>query len=189
MVVIMFEFFALLGGFWFFVFVMAFLVVGIVSAEVGSSVLGTFTFLLGLLGLEFLFGVPVIDTVIDNPATLVVLFIVYAVVGALYTLLWRWPEFLREHNQDIVDGYNHKRRQYPDGEYTYKDYVTSYDYKYSASRHADPIIAWMVTWPFSLVWELARKPVKFVSTQVYNLTKDAFEKIGVSTVKGIIEKK
>lgn len=185
----MFEFFALLGGFWFFMFVLAVVGIGIVATEVGSSLLGTVTFVLGLLGLEYIFGIPVSDTVVDNPVVLVGLFLVYIIAGSIYTLLWRWPEFLREHQEDILDAYNRARKHSKIELFTSENYIATYDYKYSAKRHVDHIIAWIVTWPFSLVWELARKPVKFISTQAYQLTSTAFEKIGQSTVKSIIEKK
>ena len=185
----MFEFFALLGGFWFFMFVIAVVCIGIIATEVGSSLLGTVTFVLALLGMEYLFDIPIFDTVLDNPLVLVGLFLVYTIVGSIYTLLWRWPEFLRENKNDILDAYEYKRKQSKTEPFTFEDYVTSYDYKYSAKRFVDPIIAWIVTWPFSLVWELARKPVKFVSSQAYQLTSTAFEKIGMRTVKGILEKK
>lgn len=164
-----------------------FLVCGIVASEVGNFALGTAIFASGLTALDWFFKVPVWDSIVANPLLLVFYLLVYTAVGSVFTLLWLWPEYLRDNSQAIRDSYARylkgKDRNDPD------TFFASDYYGFKVVKHKQQIATWILTWPFSLVWELARKPIKYAYQFIYTMLGDAFEVIGQRISSRIINKR
>jgi hypothetical protein len=174
--------------FWFLVFACFFVAAGIVASEIENFAVGTATFIIGLVSLQWLFSVPIWEYIVDNPVNLILYLALYTIAGATYTLLWRWPEFIREHAGRIQSDYDaflakHPTLYDPKSEF----YSSSYN-KYNARNHTNRFATWILTWPFSLFWELARKPVKYLYKAVYALLGDAFDRMGRSVTNRILKK-
>jgi hypothetical protein len=178
-------FFAAFSGAWFGIFVLAFIVIGIVANEMDSFWMGAATLLVGLAGMEFLFEVPVWASVFANPFMLVLYAALYVAVGAIYTGMWSWPNYIREHESriklDYGDFRNNAKRS--GNEVTFDDYLDSKDYRYKASGHKDRLAAWVLMWPFGLLWDLLHRPARWVWHTVYSGFGEVFERVSKQTAR------
>lgn len=181
----MIELIALTGGFWFLAFIGLFVVTGIAASELDSFALGTATFVVGLLGMQIFFDMPVWATISGNPLSLILFIAIFIVLGAAYTAVWRWPEFLRDHSSDITSDYRHFNAKHKG---SFDEFLQSDSYRFTASKHKDRLATWVITWPFSLVWELSRKPIKYTYRLVYTTLGDTFERIGTRVARSIHER-
>ena len=182
----MIELIALTGGFWFLAFIGLIIVTGIVASELDNFSLGTGTFIVALIGAQVLFDMPVWSVISGNPLSLVIFLIAFTAVGAIYTALWRWPEFLRDNSNSILSDYEYSQKSKK--AITFDEYLHTDYYKFKASKHKDRLATWVITWPFSLVWELARKPIKYVYNLVYDTLGTTFEHIGTRVARRIHER-
>jgi hypothetical protein len=101
-------------GVWFAAFMLLFFVSLVWASEKDSFLLGTSVILVGAAVGEFVFGLPIIASIIANPFTLVVYVTVYIAFGALYAGLWRLPNFVKKNSGNIQSSY-----------ITWKDRVTT----------------------------------------------------------------
>lgn len=184
----MMELIALTGGFWFLAFMGFIFIVGVISSEIDNFSLGTGTFVVALIGAQVFFDIPVWSTIYHNPISLVLFLAVFIAIGAIYTALWRWPEFLRDNAKQINADYKYCSESNKTSSVTFDEYLNSTYYKFTASKHKDRLATWIITWPFSLVWELARKPIKYTYTLVYDSLGTAFERIGAHVARRIHER-
>lgn len=181
------ELITLLGGVWFLVFFGFIFIVGVIASEIDNFTLGTTTFIVAMIGAQTLFDVPVWATISDNPLSLVLFLAAFIVVGVIYTALWRWPEFLRDNAKQINADYVDCNRRSAD-KVSFDEYLNSNYYSFTASKHKDRLATWIITWPFSMVWELSRKPIKYAYNLVYIVVGAAFENIGTSVARRIHER-
>lgn len=181
------ELIALLGGIWFLVFIGFIFIVGVIASEIDNFALGTATFVVALIGAQTLFDVPVWATISDNPLSLVLFLAAFIVVGAIYTAVWRWPEFIRDNSKTINADYVYCNKNKTD-KVSFDEYLNSSYYSFTASKHKDRLATWIITWPFSMVWELSRKPIKYTYKLVYSVVGAAFENIGTSVARRIHER-
>jgi len=172
--------------FWFIVFAVIFIAAGILASEIENFAIGTGTFIIGLVILQWMFNIPIWQSIVDNPLSIILYLTLYTIAGAVYTLLWRWPEFIRENATYISDEYKSYKKHHPEG--TNSDFLGSSYYKFKAGRHTHRFATWILTWPFSLTWELARKPTKYFYNAIYALLGDAFDRVGRSVTNRIINK-
>jgi hypothetical protein len=189
------EFFAAFaggfGGVWFALFVLLFIVAGVFASEYDSFFGGTITFAVGLIGLDLLFGVPILETIVANPISLLVFLALYVAAGSAYAGLWRWVRYIKKHSYEIDEGY---RRWAKDasksGEPTdFDSYLESNDYRYKASRHKDKLASWVLMWPFGLLWDLMHRPARWLWNTVYDNLGVMFDRIGKQTARNIHGKK
>ena len=172
--------------FWFLAFAVVFTMSGIFASEFENFLAGTATFIIGLASLQWLFHVPVWESIVENPISVLLYLALYVVAGSIYTLLWRWPEYLRDNSRNINEGYNSFIHSNAKG--TREEFFASRYYLYRASNCKENIATWVLTWPFSLSWELLRKPIKYAYRLTYSILGDAFEKVGRSVTNRILNK-
>jgi hypothetical protein len=190
----MFELFALVGGFWFFLFVIAIFVCGIWSAEYDNMFGGTFTLVALAAGAEFLFNVPVIATIIANPLLLVGGVVAYIGVGMAYAVLYRYADFLRQRASAIKIAWGefqiaYKKDNDTTGEPTRDMFRQSYQYQaYSPKYNADRIAAWVMMWPWAVFWDLSHKPIRWVYDTMYKFASRVLEKVSASVSNKILDK-
>lgn len=186
-------FLAAAGGTWFAIFVLIVLIAGIASAEFDSFVGGTVTLITGLIGADLIFGYPVFASIIANPLIILAVIALYIAVGSIYTALWKWPDYIRSKSKHINSSYDNWTRSNEKNkvEKTFDNFLDSPDYKnnYAASSNKERLSAWVMMWTFSMAWELARKPAKWVFKNVYSMLGDMFEQVGKSTAKKMHDKK
>ena len=180
-------FLAAAGGTWFAIFALIILVAGIWSAEFDSFFGGTATLLIGLLGADFIFGYPVIASIIGNPLIGILAIALYVIVGSAYTGIWKWPDYIRGKATDIENSFMDWILKNKEG--TFDDFLDSSFYdKYRASNNKERLSAWVLMWPFSMFWELARKPAIWAFNTSYTMLGSMFESVGKSTAKKMHER-
>jgi hypothetical protein len=170
------------------IFIAVALVAGIVASESNSVIFSTAVILSFFAVLELAFDVPIWAAIVANPLTVVALLLAYLVAGAVYAMVWRWPEYLRNKSEAIKSEYaRYVRENKVDNvdEFINDNYYNSY----SASRNSDYIANWVMSWPLSLAWELARKPAIWTWKTVYSLLSGYFEGISKRTIKKVLNDK
>jgi hypothetical protein len=174
--------------FWFIVFACFFIATGIFASEIENFAIGTATFIIGLVSMQWFFDIPVWEYIVANPLNLILYLALYTIAGATYTLLWRWPEFIREHASKIESAYESFLVKYPTILSPKDEFFSSNYYDFKASKHSKRFATWILTWPFSLGWELARKPIKYFYNAVYALLGDAVDRVGKRATNQILKK-
>lgn len=176
-------------GIWAILGLIIFVAAGIFSAEMDSAVMSFATFVIGLLLLEFGFKVAIWAAFVANPLLLIAAIVVYVCLGAAYTAIWRWPEYIRHNKDDVMEQYNFWAGRRKDNENTSFDtYLDSDNYKYNAWEHKERLGTWVGMWPFSLGWELARKPAIWIWNIMYNSLGKMFQSIGRNTARKLHDK-
>lgn len=186
-------FLAAAGGTWFAIFVLIVLIAGIASAEFDSFFGGTATLITGLIGADLMFGYPIFASIVANPLVILLYIALYVAAGSIYTGIWKWPDYIRGRSEHIEARYKEwsdSRSSNGTGK-TFDEFLDSSSYQtyYAASNNKERLSAWVLMWPFSLTWELARKPAKWAFNNVYAMLGDVFERVGKSTAKRMHEKK
>lgn len=180
-------FLAAAGGTWFAIFALIILAAGIFSAEFDSFFGGTVTLSIGLLGADLIFGYPIFSALVANPLIAIVIVGLYVMIGSAYTGIWRWPEYLRGKSENIEHDFAQYRMDNKGG--SFDDFLESNRYNgYRASSNKERLSAWVLMWPFSLFWELARKPAKWAFNTVYATLGNMFENVGKNTAKKMHER-
>lgn len=170
------------------IFIMIALIVGIFASESNSATFSTAVILSFFAVLELAFDVPIWAAIVANPLTIIALLLGYLVAGAAYTMIWRWPEYLRNKSEAIKSDYARYVRD------TKRDNVDEFMNdgfynRHTAYRQSKYIANWVMSWPLSLIWELSRKPAIWLWKTVYALLSDYFERISKRTIKNVLKDK
>lgn len=183
----MFEALAHIGGFGFFLFMLLVLVAGIISAEFDSIFGGVIT-LIGLAGgAQFLFGYPVWETVVANPFWIFVALVGYTVVGVLYAVFIKYTRFLKKYESHIKSEWDRFKKDFPDS--THEDFMESSRYReFKPKSNVDRITAWVVLWPWGVLWDLTHRPFTFIYNNVYGITGRMLDSVGKRITKNMLEK-
>lgn len=169
---------------------LSFIAAGIFSAEMDSAFMAFGTIVVGLLTLQYGFGIAVWAAIIANPLLIVAAFFLNIMAGGVYTAVWRWPEFIRNNKQHILSSYDlWVDAQNASEPNSFDTYLESGRYTYNASSHKERLATWVFMWMFSLVWELSRKPVIWLAKTVYAGFGGMFQKIGLNTARKLHNKK
>jgi hypothetical protein len=188
------EFFALIGlgalGFWGVMLLLVAAIFLVYSAENDAGFLGTMIVLGTAVSAQFLFDVPVWQTIVNEPLTLVLGLVLYMLVGVAYTCVWAWPDFIRGNGLRIANTYNSwvagiKRLKNDENkDTTFGAFLKSSDYReYTAARNKSRLGTWVFLWPFSLAWVLARRPAIALWDITYDFMGKTFDRIGKNTAE------
>jgi hypothetical protein len=190
----MFELFALVGGFWFILFVIAIFACGVVSAETDNMFGGAATLILLAVGSQFLFNIPVFGAILANPLLLIVGVVAYIGIGLAYAVLYRYASFLEQKAPGIKMSWGefqiNYKKDHSDSTPTRDEFRASYKYnQYTPSYNSDRIAAWVMMWPWAVFWDLCHKPLRFLYNNMYTLAGRALDKVGARVSDKIIDKK
>lgn len=172
--------------FWFITFLILFIVGGIFASEIESFYVGSVLYLASLAALQLFFDIPVWQSIVDNPFFVVLYLVLYTVAGSIFTLLWMWPEYIRESASKLNRCYLDFIRHYPEG--TKEEFLDSSDYPFNVSEYKQTIATWILLWPFALAWELLRKPTKYTYKLVYAALGKSFETVGKKVANRALNK-
>lgn len=157
-------------GFWLWLFLGGFACLGIVSHEQESPLLALISVVLFALGLQFLFGVPVWQSIWGNPLWVVVLLAGFFAIGLGYSVFWKWRRYCRKEAKAQADrirsavGREHNEK-------TFDQYLDdTYENKLHPANHKARIINWILTWPFGLLWTVLNDPINWIAREVYALS-------------------
>jgi hypothetical protein len=170
------------------IFIVIALIVGIFASESNSATFSTAVILSFFAVLELAFDVPIWAAIVANPLTIIALLLAYLAAGAAYTMIWRWPEYIRSKMVEIKSEYSRYVKETKSADVD--EFMNDRHYnKYTASRQSDYIANWVMSWPLSLAWELSRKPAIWTWKTVYSLLRNYFERIGKRTIKNVLKDK
>lgn len=181
--------FASFGGAWLAIFLLAFIVVGVIANELDSFFIGAATLIVGFAGFQWVFGLPVWQTIAANPLMLIVYVAVYSAIGSLLTAMWNWPNYIRENSESIKYAFQDYVASQKRGGHsvTFDQFLESPSYKYKAVKNKDRLAAWVLLWPFGLLWDLINRPARWIWNIVYFGLGDVFETISKNTARKVYE--
>jgi len=177
------EFF-ILGGVWFWLLTVAFIIALIweISGDRGVAALFTVGVYLGLI---HLFGnATIFSALAANPAWLYIGIPVYFVVGALWSL-GKWYLYVK---RDMRENYKEQRMEWlhingmenatldtPIPEEWKVQWVKAKrkPHKILARRNKGRIMTWMTFWPFSALWAAIDEPWRYI----YDALSELFQRI------------
>lgn len=191
----MFEALALLGGFWFFLFVIFILAAGILCAEF-NNFFGAGATLVGLAaGSQFLFGIPVWSSIIENPFLVIVGIVAYAAIGMFYAIVFRYADYLRKNKHNIRAAWgdfqvSYKKGHGEDSNPTREEFRKSLQYRdFTPSYNSEKITAWVMMWPWAVFWDLCHKPVRWVYNNMYSFAGRMLDAVGARISDKILNEK
>lgn len=178
----MFELFASVGGFGFFVLMMFVIAVGVVSAEF-DSILGAMATFIFLAGATMIMGYwPSMPTVAENLFMIFAGLIAYIVVGLVYGVWYRYAGWLKSRKDSIQVEYNRFVGEYKkknNGDYPSNDEFrgSSHYELFTPLYNADRIATWVALWPWAVFWDLCHKPIRFVYNAAYDIAAKALASV------------
>lgn len=152
---------------------------GIFSAESNSALLSLATFL-SLLGIvTYGFSIPLFPLIVANPLILIGAILAYTAVGAVYTALWRWPDFIQSNKDYILENYTSwAKMRFANEDASFDAYMDSPSYKYAPANHKERLGTWVGMWPFDATWEVSRKPAIWFWNVTYTSLGSMFTSVG-----------
>jgi hypothetical protein len=169
---------------WAILGLIVFLIAGVISAEMDSAFAALVTLVIGGVVLEWAMGISLWAALIAHWPWIFSGMVLYVAAGGLYTVVWRWPEYIRKHKADIMTTYSRWAANIKaGGNNSFDAYLDSKDYEYNASTHAERLSTWVILWPFSLSWELARKPAFWLGKTVYHSLGNTLQRVGRNTAR------
>ncbi len=189
------------GGLWLGLFVLVVLGSLIWASESDSFILGSAVILISAVVAQFVFTIPVWATIAANPFILILYVAFFAAIGAVYTAMWRLPNYIKKNANNIQRDYETwtkeqegwLRRAQKDGstetqiDISYEKFLDSSSYHYSVRDNKDRVASWVLLWPASLTWELMHKPFIWLWDSVYYGLGKVFEKINRDQAKKVLE--
>lgn len=175
---------------WALLGIAVFLILGFFSAETDSAILATGTFLIGILLLEFAFGVGILSAMVTSPFVAVGVVFAHIIIGALYVVVWRWPEYIREHSDSINSAYESwAAKRNSNQSNSFDDFLESSSYKFNAWQNKERLGVWVGLWIFSLTWELSRKPAIWMWDTLYSSLGNTLQHVGKRAARRAYAKK
>lgn len=154
---------------------------------------------------EFIFSIPILASLVANPFLGIVYIGLYGAFGALYTRMWKLPNFIKKNSNNIQSSYNHwkdirsrqsdkargmiqgEKEDNPQVDVSFETFLNSDSYKYSVRNNKDRVASWVLLWPTSLLWELSHKPFVWLWEQVYYGLGRVFEKANHDMARKVLE--
>lgn len=192
------------GGLWLGLFGLVVFCSLLWASSSDSFILGSAVILVSIVIAQFVFAIPVWATIAANPLMLALYIAVYGAVGALYTAVWRLPNYVKKNSSRIQSEYETwrnsqsswkeslKRKARGEDEEVPADisfdaFLDSPYYSYSVRMNKDRVASWVLLWPASLTWELMHKPFIWLWDSVYYGLGKTFEKINHNQARKILE--
>ena len=166
------------------------------ASSVDSFILGSAVVFVSLVVAQLLFSIPVWATISANPFMLIVYIVFYGAIGAVYTALWRLPNYVKKNGDRIQSDYINWMRVQEDWNrkghdekrvVSFETFLNSTSYRFSVKNNKDRVASWVLLWPTSFVWELMHKPFIWLWDSVYYGLGKVFEKINHDQARKILE--
>lgn len=184
------------GGLWLGLFGLVVLAGILWANSVDSFILGCAVIFISLIVAQFWFAIPVWATIAANPFMILIYGLLYGAIGAVYTALWRLPNFIKKNSDNIQNDYKswkqdrlswNSKAHNETKDTSFETFLNSDYYNYSVKQNKDRVASWVLLWPTSLTWELIHKPFVFLWDNVYYGLGKVFEKINHDQAKKILE--
>ena len=155
-------------------------VIGVMADIEDFFIAPVLAFLIYVAGLELLFDVPVLHTILDHPLTVFAFLAGYVVLGASFTGFWKYPDLLDSKSEDTRKNYNSFLRQedYDDTPESKEVFMKdTYYNKMHPSNWKAQLSTWVLLWPFVLLVDLMHRPAKWVWNTGYKVLGQWFDSI------------
>jgi hypothetical protein len=204
--------FASMAGFWLGLYLLIAFGSLIWASETDSFFVGIGVLMVAWAIGEWVFGIPILASIIANPLMLIVYGVLYIAFGSLYTRMWKLPNYIRKNSSAIQRSYESwkdlvtrqhsmdwrdKIRDTLPGEKAEKQavdvsfdrFLNSDSYGYSVRKNKDRVASWVLLWPASIVWELSHKPFVWAWEKVYYGIGRVLEKANHDMARKVLEEK
>jgi hypothetical protein len=204
--------FASMAGFWLGLYLLIAFGSLIWASETDSFFVGIGVLMVAWAIGEWVFGIPILASIIANPLMLIVYGVLYIAFGSLYTRMWKLPNYIRKNSSAIQRSYESwkdlvtrqhsmdwrdKIRDTLPGEKAEKQavdvsfdtFLNSDSYGYSVRKNKDRVASWVLLWPASIAWELSHKPFVWAWEKVYYGIGRVLEKANHDMARKILEEK
>jgi hypothetical protein len=166
------EFLGMIGGLWFILFVVAVFSGGLWASYTEEPFWAVATFAITIFISSAVFKFPSLSMILENPFLLVLFALVFVSCGALYTVLVKYPRYLREKSTTINDKYSvflSKNKKDNTAE-SKEEFMDSPEYKqFMPMNNKARITNWMMMWPWGVSWDLLNRPIVWIYNESYNL--------------------
>lgn len=186
----MFEFLTgmLFGmSFWVVIATFIWLPLSIWSYEADNALGSLIGLILYAAVLQWVGGVPVWQSIVENPFTLVVILATYMAIGLLYGVFWKWRRYCASKADEIKKGLK-EFEKYASSDEAADGFERSYHNPVKPSAHAERITNWIVFWPFGVIWTLLHDPVMWLGRETYRLAGSAVSSIANSEIEKVRRK-
>jgi len=192
-----------LGTFWFWLLVLIDFVVITALVENENGLWATIVMIGSLFGLNYLWKLPILDTVKTNPGHTAMLVGSYFVLGAVWSLV-KWffylhkqrikyeeykAAFLKENNAaeltpslaaKLADTLAGSPRKYS----TWNDDAAVSAAPPNAREHKGDLTRWATYWPFSIIGTLLNDVVRKAWTYIYELLQSTYQRMSNYVFRG-----
>lgn len=137
-------------------------------------------FLIYLGVFQFVFDVPIFQSIRDNGFMLIVYLFGYAVIGSAFTGFWKLPNKLHHSKGKAATMYagylrDHKLPDTPENRTKFKSNTT---YNHLHPRNLlDDLFVWVLLWPFVMTVDVLTKPIAWAWNNGYALLGKWFDAI------------
>lgn len=154
-----------------------------------------------LLTLEWVFRIPVWDTIRQDPWSILVYLVGYVGVGVLWSFPKWWFYVRKVRDAYLADMLKYKvgngldpaQKLTPDqardftGRYTYRpeNRTWSQVLPIQVSQNKTKVLTWMVYWPTSMVWTIIDQPIKRAFLFMFEQVKGVYQAIGDRAFDGV----
>ena len=160
-------------GFWIMVAVLSIIYTIAVEKDIHGWAIGA-TIIAAILGWDSLFG-P--EGAVWHWRVLLLGIIIYGIAGGAWSV-FRWFKYCRKYIEthpnekiSLIEGYGDNKRHLTIEQY--------YSEKLKPSEHKSRLIAWIVYWPWSLVWNV----VGDFFTGIYDALANIYNRVAASVIK------
>lgn len=175
------------------------IIIFLICVAYESPGFATLSFIASLAAAEFIFGLPVIDTIKAQPLSIVAFAAVYLLAGIAWSIpkWWFHVRNLRDEYLEAIqkfldqEGANIKAEDF-DFEGELGDHWSSYNAPYwdnkippRASENKSRILTWVLYWPFSMVWTIIDEPFRRAFTMVFERIRGLYQRISESAFSDV----
>lgn len=173
-----------IGTLWFWVALVALLVVITVVVESESGTWATVVTVASLLGINYLYKLSLFTLAVSNPSHTLGLLLVYLVAGVVWSFI-KWYFYLHERLKE----FNESQAEFLKGNEATEmtpalaaKFTNSYIYKNIpvAKEHKADLTRWATYWPFSLIGSLLNDVVRKTWVYIFDLLQSTYQRMADS---------
>jgi energy-coupling factor transporter transmembrane protein EcfT len=170
---------------WLWISLAVLISIGIWIFERDTTLLTAAVFAIALLLLEFGFGMPIKEIFADNPLVVVLWAGAYFIIGALYSVFWKWRLYCNKHSEfspgqfeDFLNMKNLAKTEKAKAEFLSNEHYN----KLHPKNHLNRLTNWILFWPLGVLWSLLHDPITWLATSVRDAMASQYEQVSQSAV-------
>lgn len=177
--------------FLFIIAILVFIAIEVACAETENAWLGLGGVLIFVGILHYFFGLHMLHSLTENVLVSFLVLVGYFIAGGAYTVIWRYPDFLRKKKDKIIRDYHTflNAGELENTSESFDKFTTSSFYdKYAPKENLNSITTWVTLWPFAAGWELSHRPVIWLYKKIYKTIGELLERITRNIIRKTLGK-